>query len=455
MPGNLVSRRRFFKISTVALSGAVLAGCAGKPAPAQQGQVAPATPVPKSSVTGTFRYAFDNETETRKPAVDLFFQKFYPNMKVTYEVTPSGYFEKLLAQIASGDVPDLAYIHESRFADFASQGALMPLDDYLAKMPLIDGNDKYPLEILKRNNNWKGKWYTMPIGAAFLFVRYNKDLFKAANVPLPTDKWTWSDFLTAAAALTKDTNNDGKPEQWGWIGWNPGWMPAQWPLMQSYGSFHFTDDLSQCVINNDAGLQVYEFIRSTFCGKTLCSPTPAAKTQLQSGTVRLFEGGLAAMDYTLSPNVISALKNIAGKFEMGIEISPAGPKGSFVRTGGSSMGLPKGCKKPDVSWDLLRWMIGDEEAGKLAATYLDGNPLVRLDHIVKYNVPEGPLKDQMVRIITDGFQKYGTVVQYAPIGEYGAIVTSNVDKLAACEITAKQCVDAIADAANKALKDKK
>jgi hypothetical protein len=174
---------------------------------------------------------------------------------------------------------------------------------------------------------------------------------------------------------------------------------------------------------------------------------------LQSGTTRLFEGGLAAIDRVFSSTVISSLENIDGKFEMGIEIYPAGPKGPFVRTGGSSMGLPVGCKLPDIAWELLRYQIGDEEAGKLAATYLDGNPLVRLDHVLKYNVPEGPLKDPMIRIITDGFQKYGTVTQYSPVGGYGSIVSSNVDRLAACEITAKECVDAIAEATDKELKD--
>ncbi len=465
MLGRRTSRRKFLEMSAVVLSGAALGGCSTapppRPTPAPAEPTAPVstggepTAVPAdTTVTGTFRYAIDNETETRKPATDLFFQKFYPNMKVTYEVTPDGYFEKLLAQIASGDVPDLAYLHESRFADFASQGAMMPLDDYLANKPLIDGNGKYPLEILKRNNNWQGKWYCMPIGAAFLFIRYNKTMFQNANIPLPKEGWTWDDFLSAAKALTKDTTGKGTTDQWGWTGWSPGWMPAQWPLMQSFGAFHFNDALDECIINNDAGVQVLDIMRTTWCADPKSSPTPAALGQLQQGTIRLFEGGKSAMSSILSPNVASNLNNIAGKFEMGIEIYPAGPKGPFVRTGGSSMGLPKGCKHPQIAWELLRWLIGDEEAGRLAAPYMDGNPLVRLDHVLKYNVPEGPLKADMTRIITTAFEKYGTVVQYSTLGDYGTIWAANCDKLAACEITAKQCADAIASAANKELREK-
>jgi len=467
--GNLVSRRRFLFGTVVAASGGLLAACGAPatptPAPAAPvatakpaGAAAPAEPAAKpgvpaalKSASGTFRYAMDNDTETRKPAVEAFIQKNYPNVNVQFEVTPQGYFEKLLSQIAARTPPDTAYIHESRFLDFASQGALQPLDDYLANRPLIDGNDQYPLEVLKRNNWYNGKWYALPIGAAFLFVRYNKTMFENAGVALPTEKWTWDEMRKSAAALSKDLPDGSR--QWGWIGWNPSWMPSWWPLMQSYGAFHFSEDLTQSTINSDAGIQVLEFMRSTWVDKI--APAPAAQTQLQSGTVKLFEGGLAAMDYVLSPNVISSLKNIDNKFEMGIELHPAGPKGQFVRTGGSSMSIPVGAKMPDLAWEVLRDMVGDDESNRVAATYLTGNPLLRMDYVLKYNVPSGPLEAKMKSIITDGFQKYGTVVQYAPIGEYSTIVSATMDQLAVGELSAKQAADQIASQADKLIKEKR
>src|SRR5207244_8443212 len=130
----------------------------------------------------------------------------------------------------------------------------------------------------------------------------------------------------------------------------PRWMPSLSTQLHRYRALHANHDLSQCILNNPAGVQVLDFMRSTWADKV--SPTPAAKTQLASGTVKLFEGGLAAMDYVLSPNVISSLKNIGDKFEMGIELFPSGPKGQFVRTGGSSMSIPVGAKNPDLAWEV-------------------------------------------------------------------------------------------------------
>ena len=491
MKGKIYSRRWFLG-TTALVSGALLAACgpaaspsaaptssassasasaptqasasaptqasgsaAATAAPTQAGVQPAASTVPNTTVSGTFRYAIDNDTETRKPVVEMFLQRNYPNVKAQFEVAPQGYFEKLLSEIAAKTPPDLGYIHESVFLNFASQGALQPLDPFMAKLPLIDGNDKYPLDVLKPNNWYKGHWYTMPIGFAVLFTRYNKTMFEKAGVALPTPDWTWDDFYKAAVALTKDTKGTGKTDQWGWIGWSPSWLPSWWPLLKGYGGTHFNDTLDQCILNNDAGVAALDFMRKTWVDKPAVSPTPAAETQLQSGTTQLFEGGLAAMDNVLSPNVISSLQHINNKFEMGIELFPKGPKGTFVRAGGSEMSIPVGAKMPDLAWEVLRYMIGDEEANKVAATYLDGNPLLRLDYVLKYNVPSGPLHDKMTSIMTDGFQKYGTVVQYGPLGTYTNLCGSNMDKLAAGQVTAKQCADAIVTEANKQLKDKK
>ena len=41
----------------------------------------------------------------------------------------------------------------------------------------------------------------LPQNVSSLVVYYNRDLFEAAGVPLPTAGWTWDDMTAAAAAL--------------------------------------------------------------------------------------------------------------------------------------------------------------------------------------------------------------------------------------------------------------
>lgn len=471
MKGKL-SRRDFLRATGALGGGALLAACGAAPAaPAEQGAAAQtaapaATEAPAATAAAqttiaapavgsgdTFWFHTSNETESRRPAVEKFFKDNYPDMKVRIDVTPSGYFEKVLSQIASGDVPDAIYMHEAQVLNFARQGALTPIDDYLSSQPLIGDASKYPIDLFRRDSAYQGKLYAMPMGFAVLLLRYNKDLFEEAGVGLPTAEWTWDDLRTAAAALTKDTNGDGTPDQWGWIGWVPDWMPSWWPLLKSYGGQHFTEGWKASALTEAGGIAALDFMRSTWCGDQRSSPAPAVRQQLMSGTVQLFEGGLAAMDYILSQNVNSALKAIDGKFEMGLEIFPAGPNGRFVRAGGTSYAIPTGAKHADIAWELIRWLAGDEEANRLAAGYENGNPLINLDHVLAFNAPEGELAAPWRRIVTEGFQQYGTVTQYAPIGEYGQIVASAMDRLAACEATAEEVATEIAEATNQQLLD--
>jgi multiple sugar transport system substrate-binding protein len=46
-------------------------------------------------------------------------------------------------------------------------------------------------------------------------VYYNEDLFEAAGISLPTDGWSWDDFIEAAQALTTDTDGDGAIDRYG------------------------------------------------------------------------------------------------------------------------------------------------------------------------------------------------------------------------------------------------
>lgn len=466
MKGKL-SRRDFLRITSALGSGTLLAACGAAPsAPAAQSTAAeasaaaaasqlpePSTAAPAAGSGNTFWFHTANETESRRPAVDKFFNDNYPDMEVRIDVTPQGYFEKVLAQIASGDVPDTIYMHESQVLNFARQGALTPIDDYLNATPLLGDTSKYPIDLFRRDSAYQGKLYGMPMGFAVLMLRYNKTLFDEAGIAPPNSDWTWDDLRTNAAALTKDTNNDGTPDQWGWIGWNPEWMPSWWPLLRSYGGQHFTDDLKASALPEEGGVAALEFMRSTWCGDQVCSPAPAVRAQLSSGTVQIFEGGLAGMDYILSQNITSALKAIDGKFEMGLELFPAGPSGRFVRTGGTSYAIPSGAQNAGVAWELIRWLAGDEEANRLAAGYENGNPLINLDYVLQYNAPNGALAEPWRSIVSDGFNQYGTVVQYAPIGEYSQIVVSVMDKLAACDMTAQAAASEIADATNQQLQD--
>ncbi len=461
---NPISRRRFLRFGASAIgTGVALAACgpaAAPPAPTSKPAAPGATDVPKPAVpaivTGdTFWWHSLNETESRRTTVEAWFKKNYPKTQLKIDITPTDFFPKVMAQIGAGDSPDMIYMHESQVTNFARLGALTSIEPFLKSSPLPGDVSKYPIDLFRRDSAWKGELFALPVGFAVLMLRYNKTMFEKEGIKLPTDQWTWDNLREAAVALTKDTTKSGQPDQWGWNGWQTDFMPSSWPLLRSFGAQHFDETRSKSVINNAAGVTAIDFMMSTWCGKTRCAPAPAARKQLQSGAVQLFEGGKAALDFILSQNVTGSLKAIDNKFETGLELYPAGPNGRFVRTGGTSYAIPSRSKNPQIAWELLRYLVGDEDANREAAAYQNGNPLIQLDYVTKYNAPPGPLADKWRSIVTDGFRKYGTVVQYSATGEYPAVFAAALDKAAECGTTAQKVADEIAANADKLLKDLK
>jgi multiple sugar transport system substrate-binding protein len=123
------------------------------------------------------------------------------------------YRRRLAADFSAGAAPDVMLLNYRRFATFAGQGGLEPLEPYLTQSALLDEADFYPSVI--DSFRFAGQLWCIPQNMSSLVVYYNQDLFDAAGLPYPGDDWTWGEFLLAAQRLTSDTDGDGRPEQYG------------------------------------------------------------------------------------------------------------------------------------------------------------------------------------------------------------------------------------------------
>lgn len=123
------------------------------------------------------------------------------------------FVKRLAADFAARTAPDVFLINYRRFGQFAIKGALEPLAPYIEQSATIKLADYYPVAL--EAFTFKNQLQCMPQNLSSLQVYYNKTLFTQAGVPLPQAGWTWGDFLSAARALTRDTNGDGKVDQYG------------------------------------------------------------------------------------------------------------------------------------------------------------------------------------------------------------------------------------------------
>jgi multiple sugar transport system substrate-binding protein len=138
-----------------------------------------------------------------------------PGIAVTLIHVPgqSDYRRRLGVDFAAGTPADIVLLNYRRYASFAARGVLEPLGPYLQKSRLINEADFYPEALAPFV--WQGTLTCIPQNLSSLVVYYNRDLFRSAGLPEPRDGWTWDDFLRAARALTRDTDGDGRIDQYG------------------------------------------------------------------------------------------------------------------------------------------------------------------------------------------------------------------------------------------------
>jgi multiple sugar transport system substrate-binding protein len=120
---------------------------------------------------------------------------------------------RLSTSIAGGSPPDVFLINYRFFGQFASRGALEPIEDRLADSDAFEERDFYPqaLDAFR----FGGKLTCLPQNISSLVVYYNRDLFREAGVAPPRKGWTWHDMVEKALALTRDEDGDGNPDQYG------------------------------------------------------------------------------------------------------------------------------------------------------------------------------------------------------------------------------------------------
>jgi multiple sugar transport system substrate-binding protein len=109
---------------------------------------------------------------------------------------------RLSTSFAGGTPPDLFLVNYRFYGQFASKGVLEPLEQRAEASDALDLEGFYPqaLDAFR----WNGELTCLPQNVSSLVVYYNRELFRRYAVPEPRAGWTWSEFVRAAQALTRN-----------------------------------------------------------------------------------------------------------------------------------------------------------------------------------------------------------------------------------------------------------
>ena len=158
------------------------------------------------------------------------FAAAHPGVVVRQQSAGTGqvqYRERILTSIAAGHPPDVFQIDNIDVPAFVDRGVVIDLAPYLARLGVDAGRyDSTVLGMFRRG----GAVYALPQGYTPMVIVYNKDLFDRAALPYPSSDWTWDEFRRVARVLTRDTDGDGRVDQWGTAFDRRAmlWMPWLW-----------------------------------------------------------------------------------------------------------------------------------------------------------------------------------------------------------------------------------
>jgi multiple sugar transport system substrate-binding protein len=278
----LSSRRRRPVLAGCAVLLAMVAACSSSGGKGGSGS--------KGSATITLTHGYTDVEAKELNAQAAEWNKLNPKSQVSlvFNGGNDGALQKTIAGFTAGNYPDVAYEFGSSAAQLAKQPKLVDMTSKVADAA-FNWNDFYPSE--RAAATVDNKVVGVPALVDNLSLVYNKKLFAAAGVALPTNDWSWQDFQAAAKKLTNSSQ-----QVFGWAYVNDGSEDTVWrylALLWQAGGELLTADNSAPAFDSAAGLASLQLLHDM--------AVTDKSVYLDSGNgnyLNLFNSGKIAMMWT-------------------------------------------------------------------------------------------------------------------------------------------------------------
>lgn len=262
--------------------------------------------------------------------------------------------DKLLASIVAKSTPDMALMDQFWVPELANSGALLNLDGRLSDREAADF-----LAPAKLAASYAGSLWTIPLGMSNQALFYNKDMFRAAGLDPNNPPKTWDELFEAGLKLSKDTNRDGKVDQFGLVmpvSVNTGGVYYFVTFLWQAGAELYNKDFTAAAFNSNAAIKAVQYLQKLIAYQIM----PLANIP------DAFLNGRAAMALA-STSSLGYFKS-AASFNMGVAHMPSGTN-KVTGVGGNSLGIFKTTKdRQDASFEFIRWMTSPEVSTRWAVS---------------------------------------------------------------------------------------
>jgi multiple sugar transport system substrate-binding protein len=332
------------------------------------------------------------------------FEVQHPNIRVKDEFIAEPYMDIIKTRLVGEAAPDVFYLDGLEAPFLMGQDVLEPLDGYIKPEFDLPDFEETLLNIFKYNN----RIYGFPKDYSTLALFYNKKAF--ANAGLESPPTTWEELRADAKKLTKDTNNDGRIDQYGFGETHE--LARHAYKIKAFGG-RLIDHNSRAAFANQQALQGLQLVLDQYQKER----SSANKTDVgtNSGS-EMFGQGKAAM--VIEGNwAIPFLKETFPKLDFATAEIPKvnNQSGTMIFTVAYVMN--KQSKHKSEAWELISYLTGKEGMQKWTGT---GFALpTRKSVAANLGYEQDPLRSSLVAGVN-----YGTPWQ---VGKFPAAIMNNFD----------------------------
>ncbi|WP_019893219.1 ABC transporter substrate-binding protein [Allobaculum stercoricanis] len=294
------------------------------------------------------------------------FEKENPQIDVVYEsgIRKEDYSNWLCGKVLKGEMPDVFMVLDNEFPTLANIQALHPLDHFTQGANGIDVNQFY--QATYNAGKWNNTLYALPYESNLQFMFVNLTLLKNEGIEVPDENWTLSDLYRICEQVTKDTNSDGRNDQFGIYNydWQNSMLAFQERLFEADGSKTRLQEKS-----------VSEAIKYAFQLDELREDTTITQNDFDQGRVAF--SPMSYAEYKTYKPYPWKIKKFS-RFDWTIIPMPAKNAGEISSaTDSLLMSMSSTTNHPQESWELLKTLCYDVQTREMLKEYSQGFPATK------------------------------------------------------------------------------
>lgn len=279
------------------------------------------------------------------------FEHVHPGVKVHYYsgIRKDDYSEWFSRKLLAGEEPDIFMVLGTDFNQFASMGVMKNLETFIEEDTDFEPEKYFTSAFV--SGQYESVQYALPYETVPTLMFVNKTLLTQEGIDMPEENWTWEDFYEICKKVTRDTDGDGVPDQFG--SYNYDWMDA----LCSNGGGVFNKKGTEAALTDFRVVEAVKYVRSI---NDLYGGEKLTQEDFNGGRVAFMP--LTFAEYRTYKTYPYKIRKYAN-FQWDCVTMPAGEQGGNISQVDSLlMGISANTKEEKLAWEFLKLLTYDEES---------------------------------------------------------------------------------------------